>query len=362
MLSIYTYSIPFTRPFRTGTGDISTREGIVLVFRHDTVTAVAEASPLPGFSSESLQEVLDAISASRSQTEAFFRSGFTSGNLKQFLDDAPPLPSLQFALSHIGIDILLQKKADTLSNLFGQVPASGTAVNYTISGGDFESLNNDLQRGLREGYTTFKFKAPWPVDELIRFLNETVAHQPKIRLRLDANRSWPLQETGNILKSLSPLPIEYVEEPCDFDTHDLFLETAKQSPVPLAADESIDSLDELSYLRRSSNKIVLIIKPALAGNIFKIHETISEFGSPLNDNRVVFTTALESGIGRHMVASVTSLFGDRNRAHGLSTGRFLAVDLIGGPGIVKGFISPDFRPFSSPGFGRIDTKLLKSVE
>lgn len=361
MLNLYTYSLPFHRPFRTGAGDFTHRKGVVLVFQHGAVSTVAEASPLPGFSPESIEEVLDATSVSSNETESFFRSDFTGNNLKEFLNEVPQLPSLQFALSYMGIDILLQRKAAGFSSLFGRIPASTMAVNYTIGGDEPRIVEKELHNGIRQGYKTFKFKAPWPVEELIRFLNKTVPQLPGIRLRLDANRTWPENSVLKTLQTISKLPVEYVEEPSAFDTLDSFISTAEQSPVPLAADESLTGPDDAEYLKRSEKNIIRIIKPAIMGSIFKMHETFSGFGSPVDDNDVVFTTALESGIGRQMVASAACLLGDRNRAHGLSTGRFLASDLITGPDTVKGVISPDFQPFSSPGLGRINTKLLKSV-
>ena len=57
MFELYSYSIPFKKPFVTGAGTFNTREGIILRYHDSQIDVVSEAAPLPGFSSESLKQV-----------------------------------------------------------------------------------------------------------------------------------------------------------------------------------------------------------------------------------------------------------------------------------------------------------------
>ncbi len=362
MLDVYSYSIPFRRPFVTGAGSFSNRKGTILVFSNQDENCVAEASPLTGFSSDSQEQILTAVSSLKSQIDNFFKSDFSADDLKVFTHKTKELPSLQFALSYMGTALLNQRRDEFLPTLFGKKPSADIKVNYTIGGGAQEEVLRELKHGFSDGYRTFKFKALWPVDKLIRLLNETAAQFPDIHIRLDANRSWPEHLALKTLEEIRHLPIEYVEEPSAFDSMDSFISFAEQCPIPLAADESLTAAEDTLKLIRASNQIIPIVKPTLLGSILRLKETFSEFRSPFNNQSIVFTTALESGIGRHMVASVAAFLGSPGRAHGLSTGRFFKTDLIDGPYAEKGLLSPDFRPFGSLDLTLANTKLLKPIK
>jgi o-succinylbenzoate synthase len=356
MLSLSTYKIPFLKPLKTGAGDFSFREGVILIFDDGIVSATSEVSPLPGFSKESFSRVLTSLKAIQSRANSFFTHQFSAGDLKEFLESSPASPSLQFGLSCLGVSILSKRKEQTLSSLFNRSPAKSLSVNYLIGAGTPDELKMEFKEGYNAGYRTFKFKAPHPAGELTDLLHHLADQYDGVRFRLDANRSWPADEATSILNRLKNLPVEYVEEPSRFTGIEELAELAANSPVPIAADESLETLPALP----PHNKLIYIVKPALIGSIFKIHETILGYGSPVKN--VVFTTALESGIGRMMAASAAVMFGDPLRAHGLATGQLLKQDIFSGPNLVHGKLSMDFTPFSSPGSDRINKQFLEPAD
>ena len=56
MLNLYRYQLPFQQPFVTGAGTFEYREGLILRYHTSDIDVVSEVAPLPGFSTESLQE------------------------------------------------------------------------------------------------------------------------------------------------------------------------------------------------------------------------------------------------------------------------------------------------------------------
>ena len=68
-----------------------------------------------------------------------------------------------------------------------------------------------------------------------------------------------------------------------------------------------------------------------------------------NDTKLVFTTGLESGVGRLMTATLAAGLGTPHAAHGLATGGLLARDIwTDDQFIAKGnFVLPDAEHFSA---------------
>ena len=96
----------------------------------------------------------------------------------------------------------------------------------------------------------------------VRALREAVGS--KIAIRLDANGAWQPQEALQALRSLAAFDIEYIEEPTAGLT--TIAELASQSPIAVAADESIKSVSDLSKLPQLGI-LVAVVKPAVLGNL-----------------------------------------------------------------------------------------------
>jgi O-succinylbenzoate synthase len=95
------------------------------------------------------------------------------------------------------------------------------------------------------------------------------------------------------------------------------------SDLSLAIDESLVQTDWWPNLLPFTSHV--IIKPMLLGSFTKIFETNRLANT--HDNKTVFTTTLESMLGRTITATLASGLGDAETAHGLNTGRLLAKDL-----------------------------------
>ena len=93
---------------------------------------------------------------------------------------------------------------------------------------------------------------------------------PNVRLRVDANRSWPRADVMKSLERLALLPIDFVEEPC-VDAHELL---AQRLPCRIALDESLVELDPAALRRAltSPELAALVCKPTLLGGFARCIE------------------------------------------------------------------------------------------
>ena len=91
-LSVFRYDLPLKRPFRLAGRQVDARSGLLLRLDDGHRHYYAEAAPLPGFSPESLDDIILKIK----QEERW--PALLLGNFPPFYDEDVPA-SLQFAFS-----------------------------------------------------------------------------------------------------------------------------------------------------------------------------------------------------------------------------------------------------------------------
>lgn len=326
MLHFYEFTLPFQTVFKTGTGDFLQRSGILIHFRDSSDEILAEASPLPGFSAESLADVKNACDTYHRDIETFLLSDFTVNQFRSFLNTLPDLPSLQFALSYLGLQVLSQRKKIPFHLLLERPLNRKLQVNDVIGAGTTESICKQIKKSIKQGFRTIKIKVPDPSVQLANCLNDLHKSHPEIRYRLDANQKWPLQKLEEWSSLFEHPPVEYVEEPVSLHQLTELPEILARCKLPVALDESVSSLPNLTTVLNHHPQLMFIIKPSFFGNLFDLVETISRFRTLLN--RIVITTSIESRVGRSMVAAVAAVIGSPETSHGLNTGCLFKYDLL----------------------------------
>ncbi len=360
LIELYTYSLPFQRPFRSAAGVFRSRKGLLIRFRHHQLDLTAEAAPLPGFSPEPLDEVIREAKSYAARLDTFFTRPFTATELRGRLATLPKLPSLQFALSWMGAGILLRRGVNPFEGVLSRPSAQQLQVNEIIPQSTLSEMKRDLHHAFQAGFRTFKFKAGYPADTLARHLREMYQAQPgDLRFRLDANRSWPCDAAAETVSLFDGLPIEYIEEPCRFETDDQIRQLARSSSIPIALDESAGSLPKLKSALKLDENLYYILKPTILGNLFDLFETITAQKTP--SDRIIVTTALESAAGRQMTAGVAAWIGSHNHAHGLNTGRFFREDLARPDPFGKSILPVPEHLFYDLRFSELDTTRMTNI-
>ena len=226
----------------------------------------------------------------------------------------------------------------------------------------------------------------------VRALREAVGSE--IAIRLDANGAWSHSEALQALRSLMPFDIEYVEEPLAVVANSNNLATsgkpadtrlasetanvpssnslatpshtsppawsatlagasasnnlatsadlaaladiAARSPIPVAADESLSSVADLSRLPRLGISVA-VVKPAVLGNLCELFATSQML---LDEGvKVIVSSALDTSIGIACAAHFAAALGLSHTPCGLATAQWLADDLAEPLKIADGRIS-----------------------
>lgn len=227
---------------------------------------LGEATPLPGRSRESYEDVLAAASLGASEVPAALE-------LARWSLEA------SFGTSRIVSQVLLDDPTRAV--------ASARAA---------------IERGAR----AFKLKLRRDTDAAV--LGELRALGPELRLRVDANRAFPTADEVP-WDALARAGVEWIEEPCP-DAHVL-----RAAPVAIALDESVvdDAASALDAIA-SGRARALVLKPTLLGATAALELGVACLR---RGGKVVVSHAFESEVGRRAAEEIARRL-DPHGIHGLA--------------------------------------------
>jgi L-alanine-DL-glutamate epimerase-like enolase superfamily enzyme len=234
-VEVIPYALPFKEPYVTARGVLQRREMVLLRVRDDDgVVGLGEAVALALRGGVGLTEVV-------AELEGWAEEQATSGL------SAPSLCAVTTAQA----DLLGRRAAGQGGGREEAVPCNATLV-----AGEPAAVAGDAERWAADGFSTFKlklgaesvknplqggFSQTHEVDVAqVRAVREAVG--PEARIRVDVNAAWDLETAKERLGELEPHGIELAEQPVG--TLEEMAELAASTSIPLAADESVASLEE----------------------------------------------------------------------------------------------------------------------
>ena len=152
---------------------------------------------------------------------------------------------------------------------------------------------------------------------------------PDVRIRLDANAGYSVDQTMQIARSLKDFGLEYIEQPVKSipELKDLRARIADESlGLKIAVDESIRKSSDPLLVAREQAADIAVIKVQPLGGIKEAMAIASETGL-----EIVVSSALESSVGLshglHLAAAMPNL----NYDCGLATAKLLGGDVVTNP-------------------------------
>ena len=328
--NLYRFRLPLTAPLTLRAATIEYREGLLVrLDGEDGAVGWGEASPLPGFSPESLPEAalglrkLAASMVGRKVTGGWIGA---DGDLARMLERTGALlaPSARFGLELAVWNLYAAARGATLPAAISQRPRDVVPTNGLLAGSFAEALEG--ARRMRDaGYEAAKLKVGGrPVVEdvaLVGAIKEALG--AGISLRLDANRAWSLDEAREFARGVEGLRIEYLEEPlADPAGLEGF---ARASGIPVALDESTVGM-EPEALSKHRYASAVVLKPTLLGGLSRALGLANRALSL--GMRPVVSSAYEAGVGTAALVALAAGIGDGPVPAGLDTYRRLAGDVV----------------------------------
>ena len=193
------------------------------------------------------------------------------------------------------------------------VPASGRVkLNALVWGDDLEQVD----RLLAQGYGCLKVKVGRLdlAQDIERVKQIKASVNDRASIRLDANRSWSLDQAVTFAKAVGSGDIEYIEEPTvKTKDHVAFYHATGMS---YAWDESLSE----QRLAEQDGLAALVIKPACVGSIARVDEFVD--WAKAHNKQTVISSVFESDRVLEFYAHYCLTQGLESMCHGLDTWRW----------------------------------------
>ncbi|MGB5849059.1 MAG: enolase C-terminal domain-like protein, partial [Ignavibacteriaceae bacterium] len=267
--------------------------------------------PFPEFGSESIEDVENVLSDFN--LKVVIDETEIEKSMNNCLANYNKLPALRHGLEQAIINIICKKNKTTIDNLLNLKLKKQVNVNATIGFLNVEDSVNAARDLIKKGFTTIKLKVGRSNFEedfsVIKLIRETF--RDNIKLRIDSNGNWKLDEAIINLEQLEKFDIEYAEQPV-IKLSD-YIDLKKRTNIPLAPDESIRSVKDAKEFIKSGAVPYLILKPMMIGGLLPTLEIIKQ---AVEENITpVITSSFESAIGKtNAVIAAASV--KANVAHG----------------------------------------------
>ena len=275
---VYRWQIPMDAGVVLRERRLKTRDGLFVWLREDEAEGWGEVSPLPGFSSETLDDAQAAVVA---WVEAW-RNGDTP--------DLPNLPSAAFGLSC------------ALAELNDELPLEADYRAAPLCTGDPDELFAVLQDMPGEKVAKVKVGL-WEAVRDGMVVNLLLEAIPDLQLRLDANRAWTPLKAQQFAKYVNPeyrSRIAFLEEPCK--TREESRAFARETGIAIAWDESLREADFVMTAEPGVKAVV--IKPTLTGSLSKVREQVA--AAHAQGLTAVISSSIESSLGLTQLARIAA--------------------------------------------------------
>ncbi len=353
---IHPFRLALRSPFVTGGVSVHFRAGFLVSITAGGHAGWGEASPLPGWSRNSL---LQTEAALRPALEAIGTDAESA--VAAVIASLEHAPHARAAVAGAWADLRARQtdttlaahliestgagrsrstgagRAETSGNgRSGPAPYEEVAVNALVTADEPDDVGSEAQDAVEAGFRAVKLKVgrAEPATDVDRVRAARAGLGPEAELRLDANGAWDQATAVEVLGQVQDCNIAYCEEPVA--GIEAIAAVGQRNRIPVAVDESIRS--ESDAVRALDLGVsTLIVKPQALGGpdvALAIAARTREAGAS-----VVVTSFLDSAVGLahalHVAAAVDAAASHR-QVHGLATAELLAEDLAAPPPITSG--------------------------
>lgn len=285
-VSLLEYEIPLTSAIKFNLAGqqkiMNSRRGLLLHWVYPDQEIYTEVAPLPGFSSESLEQC-------KTQLLSLEQDAFLSGTCNSSL-----YPSVRFAIE----SGWYQRK-----HPFHTSPVTSCSL--------MENAADSKRMKIKAGQQPIKDDI-----DVLRQVIENLDEEQKIRV--DANRSWTPEELSSLQSSLDFRKLDFIEEPlCSLHQY-------SDTTLPVAFDESLREVDPDKPLPSIFfTAKAWVVKPMLSGLERTLH-----LAALASENRIQFilSSSFESHIALEFYHSLAQDL-QLKEEQGLDTLKYFAQDL-----------------------------------
>ncbi len=322
-LKYYSYELAFEYPFTTFKGTKTHQPTLITSLGLGDMTGYGEA-PAITYYNITVPDMIASLEAKRGMIERYALTD--PQRFWHFLHHLiPGQHFLTAALDIAAWDLFAKMRRQPLHQLLGIKWDKQPITDYTIG---IDSIDNMVGKIDAHPWPIYKIKAGRPDDiDMIR----TLRKHTTVPFRIDANEGWTFEEAKKLLPELEQLKVTMVEQPLPREQYEEMKALKQISPLPLYADESCRTEDEVKKCADGFHGIN--IKLTKCGGITPALRMIKE--ARALGLRVMMGSMNESTIGTAAVANLLPLLDEADADGPLLLKEDVAEGLAYENGVIK---------------------------
>lgn len=262
-MTIKDYSVSILRaeliqPFRTALGDHDVLENVLLSLELSDGTKgygeAAVATHITGETVNGTKRNLERIAESLIGRDPYDYLGISSELHDRLISNKCALAAIETAL----LDALTRRWKIPMWKFFGDRPQR-LATDMTIVIADLKETQDSVSKFYKQGFRAFKVKVGRDEDLDVQRVLAVSKLAPRSAIYLDANQGYSAQQALRFLKSISKHGVrpQIIEQPVPREDREGLLKVARDSIVPVCADESARSLSEvIDIIERKAAQVI----------------------------------------------------------------------------------------------------------
>ena len=262
------YSIPLKSALKWGQAyELKRLEHVLIrVELSDGACGLAEAPPRPMIYGETPASVIQIVDEHLApmllgQTASSFQDAQAlSAKMELIKNNHTAKAALDMALhqalaNHLGLAL-----GDYLGSSRQRIQTS-----YIVSAGQPDEVMADVEAAYQAGLRVFKIKIGRDIPQEIDTIRQLNALFPAARFYVDANQTLTAENAAAVLDRLAALDVMHCEEPLPIQRITARQQLRRQSQMPLIADDSAFTIDDLEREIELDTFDILNIKTARTG-------------------------------------------------------------------------------------------------
>ena len=246
-LKYYKSELAFQYPFTTHKGTKTHQQSLIVSLGLAGMSGYGEAPAIPYYNI-TVDEMAESLESKRAMIERYALTEPT--RFWHFLHHLiPGQHFLTAALDIAGWDLFAQMRRQPLYKVLGLEWGNIPLTDYTIGIDTVEEMVAKVSAH------------PWPVYKVKVGSTQDIDKLAAIRaitnsqIRVDANEGWTFDEAKQLLPELKKLDVPLVEQPLNRTEREAMKELKALSPIPLYADESCITEDDVKNCADGFNGI-----------------------------------------------------------------------------------------------------------
>ena len=263
-------SIALKTPFVTALRRVENVEFVRVEVRCENgLFAQGEAPATKAITGEDLDTITDSIA--KVKTRLY---GLKPRDALEVLHRSEIGTSAKAALDMALVALLAQEQGKELYEYLGAKEKVEIQTDITISLNTTQEMLADATLALSKGLDILKVKLGSDIKHAIVTTQLLSYELPNVKLLIDANQAWSLAESLEYVEAVKDLKIELIEQPVIASDLDAMAKITQVSNIPILADESAFSLEDVKKVLQKNAADMINIKLMKCGGLTKAVEIL----------------------------------------------------------------------------------------